>query len=145
MSDRVRLVLALLLASGLAASQAHSQGVTGEPSPEGARVYFITPEDGATVTSPLTVRFGLEGMGVAPAGTQKEATGHHHLIVDADTPPADRPIAADDHHIHFGGGQTETTLELAPGEHTLQLVVGDFKHVPHDEPVVSKRITVHVE
>lgn len=145
MSGRVPLVLALLLASGLAVSQAHSQGVSGEPSTPGARVYFITPEDGATVKSPLEIRFGLEGMGVAPAGTQKAATGHHHLIVDADTPPADQPIAADEQHIHFGGGQTETTLELSPGEHTLQLVLGDFKHVPHDEPIVSKRITVHVE
>lgn len=145
MSDRVRLVLALLLASGLAAVQAHAQAASGEPSPEGARVYFIVPTDGAIVKSPLTVRFGLEGMGVAPAGTQKAATGHHHLIIDADTPPAGQPIPADEHHIHFGGGQTETTIELTPGEHTLQLVIGDATHMPHAEPVVSKRITVHVE
>lgn len=116
-----------------------------QSAPEGAHLYFITPQDGATVSSPFTVRFGLSGMGVAPAGVSHAATGHHHLIVDAPLPPLDRPIPSDDHHHHFGGGQTETTLELPPGDHTLQLLLGDANHVPFDPPVVSKQITVHVK
>jgi len=134
MSIRACLAFALLLTAG----HAHAQAVSGEPAP-------ISPLEGEVVASPVTVRFGLAGMGVAPAGTQKAGTGHHHLIIDAATPKADQPIPADEHHVHFGGGQTETTIVLAPGEHTLQLVVGDFKHVPHDKPVVSERITVRVE
>ena len=115
------------------------------PAPEGARVYIISPADGATVTSPLTVVFGLSGMGVAPAGVEKKNTGHHHLIVDAELPDMDEPIPADDHYRHFGGGQTEITLELDPGEHTLQLLLGDWSHVPHEPPVTSERITITVE
>lgn len=130
----------------LAASWALAQGaVPREAAPEGARLYFISPADGDTVKSPVRVRFGLEGMGVAPAGVQKEHTGHHHLIIDAPTPPAGLPVPADDQHFHFGGGQTETEVELTPGKHTLQLVLGDFKHVPHDPPVVSEIITITVE
>ncbi len=115
------------------------------PSPPGAIVYIVSPADGATVSSPVTVVFGLKGMGVAPAGTDKENTGHHHLIIDAPLPPLDEPIPADDHHVHFGGGQTETTIELAPGTHTLQLLLADQNHVPHEPPVVSDRITITVE
>ena len=115
------------------------------PSPDGAEVYFISPEAGSTVSSPVTVRFGLKGMGVAPAGIEKEMTGHHHLIVNADPPPMDEPIPADDNYIHFGGGQTETSVELAPGQHTLQLLLGDLNHVPHDPPVMSEKITITVE
>lgn len=115
------------------------------PAPDGAKVYFIEPDDGATVSSPVTVKFGLAGMGVAPAGIQKENTGHHHLIVDAQPPEPDAPIPSDENHRHFGGGQTETTLELTPGTHTLQLLLGDFSHIPHDPPVVSERITITVE
>lgn len=114
------------------------------PAPEGAEVYIVSPEDGETVKSPVTVIFGLEGMGVAPAGTEKEKTGHHHLIVDAPLPPLDQGIPADDNHIHFGGGQTQTTVELDPGEHTLQLLLGDQNHVPHDPPVASEQITITV-
>ncbi len=114
------------------------------PAPEGAEVYFVQPEDGAEVKSPVTVVFGLKGMGVAPAGIDKEGTGHHHLIVDAPLPPLDSGIPADDNHIHFGGGQTQTTVDLEPGEHTLQLLVGDKNHVPHDPPVASERITITV-
>ena len=133
------------LGSALAAAM-----VTGAhaatPAPEGAAVYFVTPTDGQTVSSPVTVRFGLEGMGVAPAGVERESTGHHHLLVDVDGMPAmDQPVPADEHHIHFGGGQTQTTLELAPGEHTLQLLVGDHQHVPHEPPVMSEKITITVE
>ena len=115
------------------------------PAPAGAEVYFISPKDGETVTSPVTVRFGLKGMGVVPAGLAFEGAGHHHLIVDAKTPPLDAPIPADANHLHFGKGQTETTVQLKPGKHTLQLVVGDQLHVPHDPAVVSKVITINVK
>lgn len=115
------------------------------PAPPGAELYFISPRDGEVVESPVTVRFGLRGMGVAPAGVEHPDTGHHHLLIDADPPPPDRPLPADERHRHFGGGQTETTIELAPGVHTLQLVLGDHAHVPHDPPVVSERITITVK
>lgn len=115
------------------------------PSPAGAEVYFIAPEDGATVTSPVTIKFGLKGMGVAPAGITFENTGHHHLIIDADLPPAGAPIPTDANHVHFGKGQTETKLELTPGKHTLQLLLGDFGHIPHDPVVASKKITITVK
>ena len=116
------------------------------PAPEGASVYFLTPLDGQVVNSPVTVRFGLEGLGVAPAGVDREATGHHHLLVNVDErPAAGQPIPADERHIHFGGGQTQTTLELTPGEHTLQLLVGDYLHIPHEPPIMSEKITITVE
>jgi hypothetical protein len=116
------------------------------PSPEGAAVYIITPQDGDTVSSPVTVRFGLNGMGVAPAGVDRKHTGHHHLLIDLEELPAtDQPLPADAQHIHFGGGQTETTIELAPGKHTLQLMMGDMGHMPHDPPVVSPKITIVVQ
>ncbi len=115
------------------------------PAPEGAKVYIVSPTDGATVSSPVTVVFGLKGMGVAPAGTEKEKTGHHHLVVDAPLPPADDPIPADNQHIHFGGGQTEFVIELAPGSHTLQLLLGDLNHVPHDPVIASEPITITVK
>ncbi len=134
-----------LLSSVLAASMVSTaHGAT--PAPEGAAVYFVSPMDGQTVSSPVTVRFGLEGLGVAPAGVERDSTGHHHLLVDVDDLPAmDQPVPADDRHIHFGGGQTQTTLELSPGEHTLQLLVGDHLHVPHEPPVMSEKITITVE
>lgn len=115
---------------------------------EGARIYFITPLDGETVTSPVTVRFGLEGMEVAPAGVDKPHTGHHHLLIDTEPPQGEdmhKPIPADDHHRHFGGGQTEAEIELAPGPHTLQLLLGDKNHAPHAQPVLSDKITIMVE
>lgn len=117
------------------------------PAPEDARAYIISPEDGATVTSPLTVVFGLDGMAVAPAGTEAPHTGHHHLIIDVPQAEFDfsQSVPADDNHIHFGGGQTETEIDLAPGTHTLWLILGDGMHVPHDPPVMSAPITVTVE
>ena len=116
------------------------------PSPEGAAVYFVSPVDGEVVSSPVTVLFGLKGMGIAPAGIDYPDTGHHHLLIDVDDlPPMDQPIPADDHHVHFGKGQTETVLELEPGIHTLQLVFADKNHIPHDPPVVSEKITIRVE
>jgi hypothetical protein len=117
------------------------------PAPPNAVVYFISPKDGDTVTSPFKVQFGLSGMGVAPAGVEKPNTGHHHLIIDA-TLSADelkQPIVADAHHVHFGGGQTETMVTLPPGKHTLQLVLGDWSHVPFDPPIMSPVITVTVK
>ena len=125
----------------LLAGSAHAR----TPSPEGARVYFISPQDGETVQSPITVRFGLQGMGVAPAGTDRANTGHHQLLIDlAELRATDQPLPADNNHVHFGGGQTETTIELAPGEHTLQLLLGDRNHIPHDPPVMSEKITIYV-
>jgi hypothetical protein len=116
-------------------------------APEGAAVYFITPDDGATVTSPVTVVFGLRGMGIAPAGTEKENTGHHHLLIDIEPDALDlnEALPADDNVKHFGGGQTETSVELAPGPHTLRLLLGDMNHVPFDPPVISEEITGTVE
>ena len=114
-------------------------------SPKNAKVYIISPQDGATVSSPFKVQFGLAGMGVAPAGVEKENTGHHHLIIDAPLPPLDQPIPKDEHHIHFGGGQTEAMVTLPPGKHTLQLLLADQQHVPHTPPVYSVPITVTVK
>jgi hypothetical protein len=115
------------------------------PAPAGARVYFIEPRDGATVQGPVKVVFGLAGMGVAPAGTQAANTGHHHLLVDGPGFDAGKPLPATDQVRHFGGGQTEATVELKPGKHTLQLVLGDWKHQPHQPPVVSETITITVK
>jgi hypothetical protein len=123
------------------------------PSAEGASVYFVTLEDGATVSGPVTIVFGLDGMGIAPAGVERENTGHHHLFLNR-APLGEGEegaeellygIPADDNHIHFGGGQTQVTLELEPGEHTLQMVLGDLNHVPHVPPVASDVITITVE
>jgi hypothetical protein len=115
-------------------------------SPAGAEVYIISPADGARVASPVRVQFGLKGMGIAPAGIAFEGSGHHHLLIDTD-PPADlsQPLPTSEHVVHFGKGQTETELKLAPGKHTLQLLLGDQLHVPHKPPVMSKKITIEVK
>ncbi len=109
-------------------------------------VYIIEPADGAMVMNPVRVVFGLKGMGVAPAGTDRPDTGHHHLLIDTGL-PADLnvPIPNDDQHKHFGGGQTETTLTLTPGRHTLQLLLGDNLHVPFDPPIASSVVTIEVQ
>jgi hypothetical protein len=115
------------------------------PAPPQANAYIISPADGETVSSPVTVKFGLSGMGVAPAGVQQANTGHHHLLIDVAAPPPDNaPLPATDQIRHFGGGQTQTTIELAPGTHTLQLVLGDHLHIPHNPPVRSQQITITV-
>jgi len=116
-------------------------------APPGASVYIISPKDGDTVTSPFKVQFGLTGMGVAPAGIEKPKTGHHHLIIDATLSAEElkQPIAADAKHVHFGGGQTEAAVMLPPGQHTLQLVLGDWSHVPFDPPIMSPVVTVTVK
>jgi hypothetical protein len=114
-------------------------------APAGALTYLLSPANGATVASPVTVRFGLRGMGVAPAGVTTPNTGHHHLLIDVATPPPDDlPIPNDANHRHFGLGQTEAELTLTPGQHTLQLVLGDALHVPHQPPVRSQMITITV-
>ncbi len=121
-------------------------GLADTPSPPNASVYIISPSDGDVVSSPVTVQFGLRGMGIAPAGVDMEMTGHHHLVVDRETPPLDDylPVGEAD-VIHYGMGQTETELTLEPGEHTLQLVLGDKDHKPHIPPVVSEIVTITVE
>ena len=115
------------------------------PSATGAEVYIISPKDGATVHNPVRVQFGLKGMGIAPAGIKFDNTGHHHLLIDTD-PPADMsaPLPATDKTVHFGKGQTETTLTLSPGKHTLQLLLADASHIPHEPPLLSKKITITV-
>ena len=115
-------------------------------APAGAEVYFISPHNGAKVTGPVTVRFGLKGMGIAPAGIKFDNTGHHHLLVDTDVSELnlDAPLPATDKILHFGKGQTETTLTLTPGKHTLQLVFADYLHQSFDPALHSKKITVTV-
>jgi hypothetical protein len=115
------------------------------PSPQGASVFFVTPSDGGTVSSPLRVEFGIEGMQVVAAGVDAADSGHHHLLVDTGLPDLRLPIPKDDRHIHFGDGSTATELDLAPGEHTLQLLLGDHLHIPHEPPVMSAAITIIVE
>ena len=115
-----------------------------KPAPEGAVVYFISPGNGDQVTSPVTVVFGLKGMGVAPAGVDKPDTGHHHLLIDAELTNPNLPLPQDNQHLHFGDGQTQAKLELPPGSHRLQLVLGDHLHIPHEPPVVSEVLTIEV-
>lgn len=125
---------------------ATSTALARTPAPDGSRVYFIEPHDGDVVNNPVTVVFGLKGMGIAPAGIDKEKTGHHHLLIDlSDLPDMDKPIPSDEQHKHLGGGQTETTVELPPGKHTLQLLLADMNHIPHNPPVMSKKITITVK
>jgi len=114
-------------------------------SPEGARVFFISPADGDTVSNPIAIEFGIEGMGVVAAGVNEANSGHHHLLVDTGLPDSGLPIPADANHIHFGDASTATELTLAPGEHTLRLLLGDHLHIPHNPAVVSDPITITVE
>lgn len=138
----------LLLLAFPALNQAQESAPAGPArtaAPGNALVYFVSPEGGATVTSPVTIRFGLRGMGVAPAGVTTANTGHHHLLIDvAELPPDNLPIPNDANHRHFGLGQTETEITLPPGQHTLQLVLGDALHIPHQPPVRSEKITITV-
>ena len=142
---RTLIAAALILAAPLAGAQTPAAAVERTASPPGAEVYIISPRDGATVHSPVHVQFGLKGMGVAPAGVKFDNTGHHHLLVDTDA-PADpgAPLPATDKIVHFGKGQTEASVPLSPGKHTLQLLLGDQNHVPHNPPVISPKITVTV-
>lgn len=137
-------ILTLLVAAASATAFA-GHHLAQHSDKKGVAAYIISPKDGETVTSPVTVVFGLKGMGVAPAGVEKEHTGHHHLLIDTGLPPADQPIPSDANHMHFGKGQTEAVLELEPGKHTLQLLIGNHMHMQHAEPVVSEKITITVE
>jgi len=154
----MRRMASLALAAALAAfalpAAAQQQGpsvpgptqIKRTPAPPDAYVYIGWPNDGETIHSTrFKVWFGARNIGVAPAGVDRPNTGHHHLLIDVPAPEQmGEPIPNDKHHLHFGAGQTETILELSPGTHTLQLLMGDANHVPHDPPVMSKRITIHV-
>jgi hypothetical protein len=132
--------------SGAAGGDSGSAG-TGQrtSSAPGAVVFIISPANGETVSSPVNIKFGVSGIEVAPAGEMQSNSGHHHLLIDASLPDMSGPIPKDEQHVHFGKGQTETSVELSPGEHTLQLVLGDWAHVPHSPPVVSNTLTITVE
>jgi hypothetical protein len=116
-------------------------------APAGAEVYFLAPADGARIHGPVTVKFGLKGMGIAPAGIKFDNTGHHHLLVDLDVADVklDAALPASDKILHFGKGQTETTLTLPPGKHTLELLFADFQHLSFDPPLHSQKITITVD
>ncbi|PCJ46155.1 MAG: rod shape-determining protein RodA [Moraxellaceae bacterium] len=125
-------------------SVAHAASLAISSSPEGAMAYIISPANGEIVDKSVTIKFGLKGMGVSPAGIDKEGTGHHHLLVDGKMLPAlDKPMGTE--VMHFGGGQTEKTLELTAGKHTLQLVLGNHNHIPHNPPIISEKITIIVK
>jgi hypothetical protein len=138
----LRFLSATMLAALVALPVPGRAGPT--PAPADAYLYIGWPNDGEVVKSPFKVWFGLRNMGVAPAGIDKPNTGHHHLLIDTDLPPMDEEIPNNRNYLHFGNGQTETMLELPPGRHTLQLLLGDKEHIPFNPPVVSKRITITV-
>jgi hypothetical protein len=142
-SAKIHVTVVESLPPPVAAAPTSAPG-TRHPSPPGARAYIISPQNGAFVPTAFTVRFGLEKMGLAPAGLDKANTGHHHLLIDVSLPPLDKPIPNDENHLHFGGGQTETILTLPTGWHTLQLLLGDAAHIPHEPPVYSDPIVVNV-
>ena len=132
------------LESATATESAAAPAMSRRPPPAGASVYIISPADGDELASPVRVAFGLRGAGVAPAGVDSPNTGHHHLLIDAEMVSFDLPIPSDAQHVHFGLGQTETMVELPPGDHRLQLLLGDHLHVPHDPPLLSEPITIRV-
>ena len=139
----IALIFPAIFTCGLVSAQ---QGRTGgpTPSPEGAGVYFVGLNDGASLPTKMTIRFGLHDMGVAPAGLDRANSGHHHLLIDTELPPLDSPIPNDFNHLHFGAGQTEAEITLKPGTHTFQLLFGDKDHIPHSPPLMSPRIRVTV-
>ena len=148
MGKSILLAVAISLAAGAAFAQdaAKPAGVESKKAPAGASVFIVSPKDGATVGQEFTVKFGAKGIAVKPAGDPAPNSGHHHLLIDvAELPSGNQPIPMDDNHKHYGKGQTEATIKLAPGDHTLQLDFADLAHVPFDPPVVSKKITVHVK
>lgn len=129
-----------------AAMPGSNYAIEPSPAPEGAEIYFVSPANGAHVSSKFTVRFGLRGMGIAPAGIDLPNTGHHHLLINPDPmPDLTLPLPTNDQIRHFGKGQTETDIELKPGAYTLQLLLGNHLHIPHQPPVMSGTITVNVE
>lgn len=128
-----------------AAERAAPAALPRTPAPEGARAFIIAPADGATVSSPVTVTFGAENIEVIAAGNDAPGSGHHHLLINAPLPDFGLPIPKSEQYVHFGGGQTETTLELEPGRYELRLLFGDHLHIPHDPPVYSEVVTITVE
>jgi Domain of unknown function (DUF4399) len=140
-------MFAIAAALALAGAGLTAQAQDRTPSPAGAKVYIISPKDGEKVTSPVTVKFGVKGMAVVPAGTKQDNSGHHHLLIDTDVPSdLSLPLpSVPDKVVHFGKGQTETTVTLPPGKHTLQLVFADANHIPHNPAVISKKITITVK
>jgi hypothetical protein len=139
---RVAILIAVTAAS-LGMTAAHAQR---SPAPENAEAYIIWPSNGAVISGgKFWLRMGLRNMGVAPKGVERKNTGHHHVLVDTELPPMDKEIPSDRNHLHFGAGETEARVELPPGKHTLQLLLGDHDHVPHDPPVMSKKITITVK
>lgn len=138
-----RVVAAIAVSVGLAFTVNAAQAQT--PVPSDAQVYFIWPKDGQIINGgKMWLRMGARNVGIAPAGVDTPTTGHHHLVIDSEIPPLDEPIPNDPNHLHFGAGQTEVRLEFPPGEHTLQLLMGDAAHVPHNPPLTSERITIIV-
>ena len=137
----------LALALGVCLMAASAFAADRIAAPAGAEVYFIAPQNGAKLHSPVTIKFGLKGMGIAPAGIKFDNTGHHHLLIDTDVGELklDAPMPATDKIVHFGKGQTETTMTLPPGKHTLQLVFADYLHQSFDPPLTSKKITITVD
>jgi hypothetical protein len=137
----------LILALSLALVAAFAVAADRMAAPAGAEVYFIAPQNGAKLHSPVTIKFGLKGMGIAPAGIKFDNTGHHHLLIDTDLSELklDAPLPATDKIVHLGKGQTETTLTLPPGKHTLQLIFADYLHQSFDPPLTSKKITITVD
>ncbi|MFC5460369.1 DUF4399 domain-containing protein [Massilia niabensis] len=134
-----------LAGAGAIAAPAAAAAAESVPNPTNAQVYFIWPQDGTVINGgKFWLRMGLRNMGVAPKGTDIPNTGHHHVLIDTELPSMTEPIPNDRNHLHFGAGETEARIELPPGTHTLQLLVGDMNHVPHKPPVVSKKITVTV-
>jgi len=133
----------VFLASALLATQ-QAAADDRKPMPDNAREYIIWPADGQVIQGKFWLRMGLSGAGIAPAGVEKKFTGHHHLLIDVDLPPLDAPIPNDKNHLHFGKGLTEARIELPPGKHTLQLLLGDDSHVPHQPALYSQKITVTV-
>jgi hypothetical protein len=143
----VSLVTLFALAALTAMPSMQAGAQAGEtPAAKNAYLYIGWPNDGEVIkTRRFRVWFGLRNAGIAPAGVQKANTGHHHLIIDAPLPPFDQEIPSDNNHLHFGAGQTEAIIELPPGKHTLQLLMGDHQHVPHNPPIYSRKITIYVK
>jgi hypothetical protein len=136
---RIFAIVVLALAASIAAAQERTAPASG------AEVYIISPKDGAKVKGPVVVLFGLKGMGIAPAGVKYDNTGHHHLLIDMGVPSdLSVPMPATQTLLHFGKGQTQTSLTLSPGKHTLQLVFADLNHMAFNPPLVSKKITITV-
>lgn len=137
-------ILSALAIFGLLAMPVRANDDFRSPSPKGATATIVSPADGAEIEGPVTVIFSLKGMGIAPAGVERENTGHHHLLINRDLPALDEPLATDDTLIHFGGGQTQAILDLVPGTYSLRLILGDHNHIPHNPPVISQPLTIRV-